>query len=90
MTLKNAAIKGYLVSSSETETTPDPEYDVLDPAQMADSEGSRPPSPAFLHAFLQLAKIVDDLHNKGLLLRSLRAAHVLLLEDKVRALHCSF
>ena len=36
-----------------------------------------------LRVFLALARTVRDLHHKGLLLRSLRAAHVLLTENEV-------
>ena len=36
-----------------------------------------------LRVFLALARTVRDLHHKGLLLRSLRAAYVLITENEV-------
>lgn len=40
-------------------------------------------SAVHVRVFLALAHAVRDLHYKGLLLRSLRAAHVLLTENEV-------
>ena len=69
MDLKTAAALGFM-----REDEHDPVYD------SPEGLGEAPPH---LRVFLSLASCVRDMHSKGLLLRSLRARHVLLTEKGV-------